>query len=345
MLLLLPPLLERRESAQHDEQHIFRANEALLVLFVTLRGCAVFSPIGTTDRHFWLSSAVLKRNGQAEDCTETMTTYSTDSQGKFIPATQRPDGTWRKPRRVRDGYVPQEEVPLYESKGKQFAQKPALPPGLSPEVVQKAKEKRERDRLRQQLREEQQKKEQQNKKLQTGVIAVDGGGGGVVCVNGEKPKGAKTANPAPQRSKKTPELPDILLDQRPKPSQAAPKAKAPKTAPQPKAASTATPSKHDTVVDELAGALATGAQLNSQPAPNPPTAAAEETPQDAAQLEVAKKLRKLRKKIREIEAIETKLRSSDGPKLDKDQLEKVKRKPDILQEIEELEVQYSAGAM
>eukprot|EP00051_Salpingoeca_urceolata_P001340 m.40195 g.40195 ORF g.40195 m.40195 type:complete len:250 (+) comp11342_c0_seq2:4670-5419(+) len=48
--------------------------------------------------------------------------------GEFISASQRPDGTWRKARRVRAGYVPPEEKEVYKTEGKKWAEEVARAP-------------------------------------------------------------------------------------------------------------------------------------------------------------------------------------------------------------------------
>ncbi|XP_017045153.2 partner of Y14 and mago [Drosophila ficusphila] len=102
-----------------------------------------------------------------------MSTYLQSSEGKFIPATKRPDGTWRKARRVKDGYVPQEEVPLYESKGKQFVaqrSQAGVPPGMCPLVA--AESKREREKLERSKAKKQEKEAARQTKAPTPGVLV-----------------------------------------------------------------------------------------------------------------------------------------------------------------------------
>lgn len=247
--------------------------------------------------------------------------------GKFIPSTQRPDGTWRKPRRVRDGYVPQEEVPLYESKGKLFAQKPLLPPGMTPEMAQKSKEKREKEqRIRQQ------REAEANRRPSHNPVP------GLLILNGDNKLNQQRAKPAKPK-KKTIELPDVLLEQKQKEEQKQPHKQqqsqqvivmllsclhlTPNNAFQ----NHKTPKAQQQRIEEVTKAV-NGLQLTANNV-------------GECQIDLSKKLRKLRKKIREIELIEERLQSNEGPRPDKDQIDKAKRKSDILKEIEELEKSIS----
>ncbi|XP_013170119.1 PREDICTED: partner of Y14 and mago [Papilio xuthus] len=185
------------------------------------------------------------------------TAYEHDADGcKFIPASQRPDGTWRKPRRIREGYVPQEEVPLYESKGKQFKarQNSGLPVGLTPEIVAQA----------------------QKKKGQGGTIQPIPG----MIINVEKKKKKKKSG--------VEEAADKL-------------------------------SKCEII--EPTFSTPTPSSNNSTPSSDP-----------------AKRLKNLRKKLREIEMLEEKIKSGMLKTPDKDQKEKLSKKNDIVIEIEKLEI-------
>ena len=38
---------------------------------------------------------------------------NTSFEPSYLPGTQRPDGTFRKPIKVKPGYIPPEEIPRY----------------------------------------------------------------------------------------------------------------------------------------------------------------------------------------------------------------------------------------
>ncbi|KAF5193081.1 Partner of y14 and mago [Thalictrum thalictroides] len=61
---------------------------------------------------------------------------------RVLAPTRRPDGTLRKPIRIRAGYVPQDEVAIYQSKGALLKKgKPEVPPGYDPVLDAKPKTK------------------------------------------------------------------------------------------------------------------------------------------------------------------------------------------------------------
>ncbi|CAK9290809.1 unnamed protein product [Gordionus sp. m RMFG-2023] len=179
-----------------------------------------------------------------------------DGSGDIIlPATQRPDGSWRKEVKVKKGYIPQEVVPLYECKGKkEYIQYSKYPPGLHPDEIKKIEEVKQ----------------------------------GLTLNTTNKSKNKKQSDPIS--------------------------------------------TKH--IIDSFASL-----NINSKTLSNTKHHT-KETPAIIKHMDIEailKKVRNLKKKLRQIESLKEKLDDGDYKELDKEQMEKIERQNKIEDEIENLE--------
>ncbi|KAJ8529828.1 hypothetical protein K7X08_036663 [Anisodus acutangulus] len=98
---------------------------------------------------------------------------------RLLAPTRRPDGTLRKPIRIRAGYVPQDEVAIYQSKGalwkKEMASIQDVPPGYDPVMDEKPKSKAaKRNERKKEKRQQAKDKNPENDEVSSAENSVDG---------------------------------------------------------------------------------------------------------------------------------------------------------------------------
>jgi len=209
-----------------------------------------------------------------------------DTGFTMLPGTQRPDGSWRKPRRVKEGYTPQDEVPAYEVKGKVIAKaREGYIPGLSTSPPTNSGYS-----------------SISNFKIDTFVL------------------------PAPVHV-----IPGLNTDQSPVTQTQTSSSKNKK-----KKKSSNQSQVTSNGVSELSS------QLSSASITDKSNSNGAGQGQQPVATDPAKKLRNLKKKLRDIEALEAKLNSGEVENPEPEQLEKVARKSDVMKDIAALEKQIQS---
>uniref|UniRef100_A0A0A9W4B5 Partner of Y14 and mago n=1 Tax=Lygus hesperus TaxID=30085 RepID=A0A0A9W4B5_LYGHE len=207
---------------------------------------------------------------------------------QYIPASQRADGTWRKARKVKDGYIPQDEVPIYQSKGKQWAAgRSSYPVGLDPSLI------REKELKEAAAAEKLYRKQKAPIKVQGAPETREPS----FALPTNKTATSKEAGSKPSAAKDQPKLP-----------------------------------KEEPFVQV--------SKKQSSRAKNEPKKTTPEVSSTTASvtLDPVKRLRNLKKKLKDVESLEAKIVSKELKNPDKDQLEKVRRKSILRDEILALEL-------